>query len=173
MSLAFPTDLNKTQSPSQSIPVQISKESMTRCAANLPGGVNYTNLINIGDRGSGVNYFNLVQPHFLTTSDSSQKILGIDQTLDSDLQSNYKGSSYSSNAYSDLQSVLSNSAHSSDLESMGYEESTITSLSSISDSTNGSGTESNSLELDHQSIPLTDKELHILYTNIDTYLNKR
>ena len=26
MSLAYPTDLNKTQSPSQSIPVQISKE---------------------------------------------------------------------------------------------------------------------------------------------------
>ena len=56
---------------------------------------------------------------------------------------------------------------------MGYEESTLTSLSSISDSTNVSGTESDSLEFDHQSIPLTDKELHILYTNIDTYLNKR
>ena len=173
MSLAYPTDLNKTQSPPQSIPVQISKESMTRCAANPPGGVNYSNLKNIGDGGSVVNYFNLAQPHFLTTSDSSQKILGIDQSLDSDLQSNYQGSSYCSNAYSDLQSVLSNSAHSSDLESMGYEESTLTSLSSISDSTNVSGTESDSLEFDHQSIPLTDKELHILYTNIDTYLNKR
>ena len=66
---------------------------------------------------------------------------------------------------------LSNSAHSSDLDSMGYEEST--SLSSISDSTNGFGTESDSLKFDHQSTPLTDKELHILYTNIDTYLNKR
>ena len=100
MSLAYPTDLNKTQSPPQSIPVQISKESMTRCAANPPGGVNYSNLINIGHRGSVVNYyFNLAQPHFLTTSDSSQKILGIDQSLDSDLQSNYQGSSYSSNAY--------------------------------------------------------------------------
>ena len=97
MSLAYPTDLNKTQSPPQSIPVQISKE---RCAANPPDGVNYSNLINIGHRGSVVNYyFILAQPHFLTTSDSSQKILGIDQSLDSDLQSNYQGSSYSSNAY--------------------------------------------------------------------------
>ena len=60
--------------------------------------------------------------------------------------------------------MLSNSAHSSDLESMSYEESTLTSLSSISDSTNVSGTESDSLEFDHQSIPLTDKELYILYT---------